>query len=161
MAMVCVMLASDLKGSFQGVMGGQDGVAGALAASPMTKTWGATFSAVSFSTAWNENPGQNHIVIPTEGTGSAISQGVVHAIGIELADLGAGSQEDMVFFKVREHITTVFRGDVSGNDVLHLDHSSLVAPFCQVFGASQPTMPPPTTRTFCPMAPCLPAYLER
>ena len=77
-------------------MGGQDGVAGRLGSFANDKDLGSDLLGGFLQDGVGTGThGQNHIVIPTEGTGSAISQGVVHAIGIELADLGAGPQESL------------------------------------------------------------------
>ena len=65
MAMVCVMLASDLKGSFQSIVGSQDGVAGRLGSFADDEDLGSDLLGGFFQhSVGTGTHSKDHIVIP-------------------------------------------------------------------------------------------------
>ena len=105
MAMVCVRLGSDLKGSFQGVMGGQDGVAGRLGSFANDKDLESDLLGGFLQGGVGAGAhGKHDVVITPQRVGGAVRQRVVHTVGIELGHLGTGPQQHVVFLKVLEHV---------------------------------------------------------
>lgn len=75
--------------------------------------------------------GQDNAVEAAEGAGRSVGQRIIHAVGEECSDSGAGMQVHIVLPEGFKHIPAALRRHVCGNHVLHFDNSHLVAPLSQ------------------------------